>query len=314
MTPVSDPSAPSSSESPADGTSPSPSGDTEKQAEEQAKEQAKQRARAAKAARKESRAGVRAQAKAERKARRREEKATRPKWNDAKQFALVARCTHPRLALGLGVAIFAAAMLSGRGAAESVVAGGAVLVLQLLTGLLNDAFDRELDRRSGAPRKPIAEGRVPAGNAAFVATGLFLVLLPMAFQNGTLAGFLILAALLVALLHDRTLHRTPFSVVGWAATGVLLVFFLAYGGWGLGNHGSAPAPGMVLVGGLAGVCLHLATSLTHLPLDHAAGIKPFPLAIALRTGAPKLLLLTAALSAGTLVAFIIGALGPGLHG
>src|SRR5690348_12286770 len=68
------------------------------------------------------------------------------------------RCTHPKQSVLLGLAVGVAAALSGRPAREALVAGAAVLVAQLLLGLVNDVVDERADIRSGAAGKPVAEG------------------------------------------------------------------------------------------------------------------------------------------------------------
>ena len=47
-----------------------------------------------------------------------------------------------------------------------------------------------------------------------------------------MAGLFLLATLAVGYVHNRWLHTTPLSWVGWSATFALLVFFVTYGGWG----------------------------------------------------------------------------------
>src|SRR6476469_5117301 len=78
-------------------------------------------------------------------------------------------CTHPRQTLLMAVAIAVAALVSGRPLRESLVAGAAVLVVQAVLGIVNDARDGERDAASGATGNPVADGRIPAGNASFAA-------------------------------------------------------------------------------------------------------------------------------------------------
>ncbi|MGN6250878.1 MAG: UbiA family prenyltransferase [Marmoricola sp.] len=229
------------------------------------------------------------------------------------QWRLLLRAAHPRQALLLAVAIVVLAAYSDRGIGPSLVAGAAVLLVQLTAGLLNDVFDAPLDRRAGRARKPVATGELPAGNASFLAVVLGLLALPVSLQNGTLAGIALLLTLPVAFVHDRILRRTPASFLGWMATFALLPVFLAYGGWGGGRHGADPTWQFVLVSAFVGLCVHLGTALPDLVADNAAGVRSLPLVIALRIGAPRLLVVTVVLSAVVLAAFVAIGIDPGLR-
>jgi 4-hydroxybenzoate polyprenyltransferase len=200
-----------------------------------------------------------------------------------------------------------------RPAREIGVVAGAALLTQLLLGLLNDVCDRSLDLRAGNEAKPIAVGVVPVGNATWLMAVCFLLAVPMSLQSGSVAGLSLLATLPVGLLHNRWLHRTPLSFLGWAATFALYPAFLAYGGWGGGMHGSPPTLAITGAAAGLGVCVHLLTSLPDLVADNRAGIKPLPLVIALRTGAPRLLVLTSLLTVVALAALAVVALGAGVR-
>lgn len=226
---------------------------------------------------------------------------------------LLGRCAHPKLALVLALGTVVGALLVDRTFGQALIGGAAVLVVQLVAGLLNDVFDAPLDKRAQREDKPIADGRVPSGNATFVATALFLLAVPISLQSGVTAGLILLGTLVVAFVHNKALHRTPLSFVGWVVTLPMIGAFVS-----TADHHAAdvtatgPTTPMVLALALLGLCLHLITSLRDLPGDHAAGIKPLPLAIALRTGAPKLMYATIALTVVAAVVLISAALGPGL--
>lgn len=211
---------------------------------------------------------------------------------------------------GIGTAV--AAAVAGLEPGQAVLAGLAVLVVQLIAGLMNDAADAERDRAVQRPGKPIADGRVPRGNATFIATLLFLVAVPLSLQSGLRAGLYLLATLVVAFLHNRALHRRVTSFLGWVVTLPLIATFISYA-----DHGDAvggpPTIPMLLAAAALGLCLHLLTSLPDLPLDHQAGIRPLPLSIALRTGAPALMWATIVLTVLTGVALVMVALEPGLR-
>jgi 4-hydroxybenzoate polyprenyltransferase len=199
---------------------------------------------------------------------------------------------HPRQAVAFAVVVGALVALMGRPLREVLVSAAAVLAVQLLLGLLNDVWDVEEDQATQAPGKPVAAGHLPRGNATYAATVLLLLSVPLALQNGLLAGALLLGTLAVGAAHDRWLHRGLLSWVGWAATFALLTGFVSYGGWGNEAEGSAPVVAFTALAALLGVLVHVATSLPDLVTDHRGAVRHLPLRIALRTGAPKLFFAT----------------------
>jgi 4-hydroxybenzoate polyprenyltransferase len=220
---------------------------------------------------------------------------------------------HPVQAVLFAVAVGVLAGYSDRSVRESAVAAVAVLLVQLAAGLLNDVCDAPLDRRGKVSGKPIAAGDLPRGNATYVIAVLLLLALPAALQNGTLAGVALLATVPVAYVHDRILHRTAFSWLGWAATFALLCVFLAYGGWGGGRHGDTPTWQFAAISAVLGVCVHFLTTLPDLVDDNRSGVRNLPLRIALRTGAPRLLLATLVVSLLALAGWVVIGLDPGLR-
>lgn len=229
-----------------------------------------------------------------------------------RQIGLVLRSAHPKTAIAFGVGTVVAAVLIGRTFVEALVAGAAVLLVQLVAGLMNEVCDQDLDRRAGRPGKRIASGEVPPGNATFIATALFLLAVPVSLQGGVNGGLVLLGTLVVAFLHNRFLHRTPLSFLGWMVTLPMVATFVAHAHREVDLAEGVPPTEMLAVLAFAGLCLHLITSLRDLPFDHKSGIKPLPLAIALKTGAPKLLYATVVLSLGAAAALVYVALGPGL--
>jgi 4-hydroxybenzoate polyprenyltransferase len=208
------------------------------------------------------------------------------------QFRAFLRAVHPRQALAFAVAVGVLVALIGRPAREVLAAAAAVFVAQLIMGLVNDVTDVEADRRSGVSGKPVAEGIIPSGNATFAIAVLLLLALPLALQNGPEAGIFLLLTLAVGFVHNRWLHRTAWSWVGWSATFALLTYFVTLGGWGNQADGSEPFTSFVVLCAVLGLLVHFLTSLPDLVADNAAGVKHLPLRVALRTGAPRLLVLT----------------------
>jgi len=229
------------------------------------------------------------------------------------QLGLLVIAAHPIQAIVLGGLVGALALLSDRTLGQAVVAGLAVVIVQLALGLHNDVCDVALDRKAGRTSKPIAAGDLPSGNATYVAIVLLVLAIPVSLQSGTVAGVALLATLPIGYVHNRILHRTFASFLGWMATFALYPVFLAYGGWGGGRHGDDPTWQFIVVFALVGLCAHLATSLPDLVADNAAGVKSLPLRIALKTGAPRLLVVTVVLSVLVLAAVIVVGLDPGLR-
>jgi 4-hydroxybenzoate polyprenyltransferase len=220
------------------------------------------------------------------------------------QLRAFLRAVHPRQALAFAVVVGVLVALTGRPAREVLAAGAAVLVAQLLLGLLNDLFDVEIDQASGAPGKPIAEGLIPPGNASFAIVVLLLLVLPLSLQNGPTAALFLLASLVVGFVHNRWLKATALSWVGWSATFALLTYFVTYGGWGQEADGSAPFTSFVLLCALLGFLVHFLTALPDLVFDNVAKVRHLPLRVALRTGAPRLRLLTLVATALVLGAIV----------
>lgn len=225
----------------------------------------------------------------------------------------VVRCTHPKQALFLSVLIGALAAADGRPPREFLSAAAAVLLVQLSLGLSNDICDQAHDYRAETPKKPIANGRVDAGTASYVLMVLVLVSVPVSVQNGATAGAALLLTLPIGWIHNRWLHRTAFSFVGWTASAALYPAFLAYGGWAGTMHGGAPTWAVTLAAAGVGFCAHLVTSLGDLVADNKSGAQNLPLRIALRIGAPRLLFVTIVLTAAAVAGLVVAGLSVGLR-
>jgi 4-hydroxybenzoate polyprenyltransferase len=228
------------------------------------------------------------------------------------QFRSFVRAAHPRQALAFAVAVGLLVALMGRPAREVVSAAVAVFVVQLIMGLVNDLFDVDADRRSAAEDKPVAQGLIPPGNVSFATAVLLLLALPLSLQNGTEAGVVLLSTLVVGYVHNRWLHRTALSWVGWSLTFALLTYFITLGGWGREADGSAPITGFMLLCAVLGFLVHFLTSLPDLVVDNAAGVRHLPLRVALRTGAPRLLVLTLVATVVVLALLVYTALTAGI--
>lgn len=245
--------------------------------------------RAAKNAARASRKAEKKLAKARRKL---EPKPPREPIRPIYQLGLLTRSAHPLQALVLAVVVAGVAAGDHRGVGGTLVAAGGVLLTQLALGLINDAYDAHADARGERPKKPVASGALPPGNATYLAVVLVLASLPVAALNGTIAGAALLLTLPIGFLHNRILHRTPASFLGWMLTFPLLATYLAYGGWGAGKHGDMPTWQVLVSTAALGLTCHFLTSLPDLVVDHKAGLSELPLVIARRTGATVLLIIT----------------------
>lgn len=222
-------------------------------------------------------------------------------------------CTHPRQTLLMAVGIGVAALVAGRPLRECLVAGAAVLVVQAVLGILNDAGDRERDVASGARGNPVAEDRIPSGNATFAATCLAILAIPLALQNGTVAGLALLLTLVSGFLYEKALRRTPLSWLPWAVSFGLLPAFLSYGGWGGGVHGAPPTLVVTVLSALLGVGVHFLISLPDLVADNKTGLRHLPLRIALKVGAPRLLVISVAWTVLVAIGIVVALLSVGLR-
>jgi 4-hydroxybenzoate polyprenyltransferase len=223
--------------------------------------------------------------------RGRPRRATRRGWRETLPVALL-RCAHPRQALVVTLTMGGAAAVAGRSTREVGLVLATVLVGQVVLGWHNDVVDTERDRRHHRTDKPIALGHVDRGTVAFsLACGILLVV-PLSVANGVVAGVAHLAALLVAMVGNAgLLRRSRFSYLPWMASFGLLPAFLSYGGWAGEGDGGPPTIAMTVLAALLGIGVHVTRALPGLVDDDKDGNRTFPLRIALRTGAPRLLLL-----------------------
>lgn len=252
--------------------------------------------KAARAARKLDGKGAKATRKLDRKsakaARKLEPKAPREPIRPLYQAGLLLRSAHPIQSVIMAAVIAIVAAADHRGVGGTTVAALGVLVTQLSLGLLNDVYDAHSDARGERAGKPVASGQLPPGNATYLAIVLMILSLPVAALNGTIAGAALVLTLPVGFLHNRILHRTPASFLGWMVTFPLLTTYIAYGGWGGGKHGAMPTWQLLVATAALGLTCHFLTALPDLVADHKAGLAELPLVIARRTGATILLIIT----------------------
>jgi len=223
------------------------------------------------------------------------------------------RSAHPKQAAFLAAVLGVLAAVDGRAEREYLSAAAAALVVQLSLGLSNDLCDQHHDYRAQTQGKPIAAGTLLPSRASYWMMVLILLSVPLSVQNGGVAGLALLATLPIGWAHNRWLHRTAFSWLGWTLSAALLPAFLAYGGWAGGMHGDAPTYAVTGAAAAVGFCLHFVTTLGDLVDDNKSGARNLPLRIALRIGAPRLLVLTILLTTAAVAGLAVASLTVGLR-
>ena len=220
---------------------------------------------------------------------------------------------HPVLSLVIAAGVAAAAALSGRSLREVGLVLLTVLVGRATAGWLNDVADCERDVAAERLDKPVAQGWVHPGTVTFAVACATCLLVPLSISNGTPAGVAHLLSVAAAWLYNSRIKLTALSWLPWAVSFGLLPTFLSYGGWGGGLHGGPPNPLMTLLAALLGIGVHFLTALPDLVGDNHNGVRSLPLRVALRIGAPRLLLVTTIYVALVIGGLVVAGLTVGLH-
>ena len=220
---------------------------------------------------------------------------------------------HPALTLAIAVGVAAAAALSGRTAREVGLVLVTVVVGRATAGWLNDVADRERDLAVERLDKPLVRDWLHPGTVTFAVACATCLLVPLSISNGTAAGIAHLVSVAAAWVYNTRLKTTSLSWLPWAVSFGLYPTFLSYGGWGGGVHGGPAEPLMTLLAALLGVGVHVLVSLPDLVGDNRNGVRSLPLVIALKTGAPRLLLLTSVFLAAVTVGLVVTSLTVGLQ-
>jgi 4-hydroxybenzoate polyprenyltransferase len=204
---------------------------------------------------------------------------------------LLARAAHPRQAVLTAVAMAVAAAVSGRSPREVGLVAVTVLVGQALLGWDNDLADQRADRVDERTSKPLVAGTLDPGALSFALACAVLLVVPLSLSSGIDAGVAYLLSLAVGVLGNRLLRRGLWSWVPWAVSFALYPAYLSYGGWGGAADGHPPTVAITVAAALLGVGVHVLTSLRGLVDDNRAERRHLPLRLALRVGAPRLLVL-----------------------
>jgi 4-hydroxybenzoate polyprenyltransferase len=221
--------------------------------------------------------------------------------------------SHPVFSVAVAVGVAGAAALSGRTLREVGLVLVTVLVGRMTAGWLNDVADRERDIAVDRQDKPVAREWVDPGTLTFSVACATCLLVPLSISNGTVAGIAHLLSVAAAWAYNTRIKVTVMSWAPWAVSFALFPTFLSYGGWGGGVHGGPPTLVMTLLAALLGVGLHVQTALPDLVEDNRNKVRSLPLRVALKTGAPKLLVITLAFNALVVAGLVVAGLTVGLR-
>lgn len=205
----------------------------------------------------------------------------------------LARAAHPKLGLATAVGLAGAAALSGRSSLAVGMVLATTLVGQAVLGWHNDLVDRTRDTGHDRRDKPLVSGDLDASTLWFWLAVAVMVVVPLAVFHGVWAGLAYLGSLLVGILGNVLLRGGWLSWLTWAASYALLPAFLAYGGVGGQGRETPPEVSVTVLAAVLGVCIHVRVALPGLVADNQDGRRHLPLRIALRTGTPRLLWITA---------------------
>ncbi len=220
---------------------------------------------------------------------------------------------HPVQSLVIATGVAVAAVLSGRPLREVGLVLVTVLVGRLTAGWINDVVDRGRDAAVERTDKPVAREWLHPSTVTFTVACATCLLVPLSIANGVEAGIAHLLAVAFAWLYNTRIKLTALSPLPWALSFALYPAFLSYGGWGGGlRHGDPPSYTMTVLAALLGVCVHFLDSLPDLVGDHQNGVRSLPLRLALRVGAPRLLMLAGTATALVLAGMVVAGLTVGL--
>jgi hypothetical protein len=218
---------------------------------------------------------------------------------------LLVRAAHPRQALLTSAGLAIAAWLSDRPAREVGLVAVTVLVGQTVLGWDNDLVDEHADREDERLTKPLVGGGLDRGTLGFALACGVLLVIPLSLSSGIEAGLAYLLSLVAGMLGNRLLRNGRLSWLAWAVAFALYPAYLSYGGWGGSAEGRPPTFAMTVAAAMLGVGVHVLVSLRGLVDDNRAGRRHLPLRLALRVGAPRLLVLATLYSAVVLAAIAV---------
>lgn len=225
---------------------------------------------------------------------------------------LLVKAAHPKQAVLTALGLAIAAGIAGRPMREIGLVFVTVLVGQAMLGWDNDLVDRVRDERHDIPGKPIGSGLLDPGTAWFSLTCALLLVVPLSLSAGPRAGGAYLIALLIGLIGNRFLRGSVLSFLPWVLQFGLYPAYLAYGGWNGTGVDTPPTVVMTVLAGLLGLGVHFLRSLPGLVPDNKDGLRSLPLRFALKTGAPRLLVLSGVFTGAVVVAQLVAGQAIGL--
>lgn len=225
---------------------------------------------------------------------------------------LLVRAAHPKQAVVTALGLAIAAGMAGRPLREIGLVFVTVLVGQAMLGWDNDLVDRVRDERHDIAGKPIGSGLLDPGTAWFTLTCALLLVVPLSLSAGSRAGAAYLIALLIGFIGNRFLRGSVLSFLPWVLQFGLYPAYLAYGGWNGTGTDTPPTVVMTVLAGLLGLGVHFLRSLPGLVPDNKDGLRSLPLRFALKTGAPRLLVLSGVFTGAVVVAQLIAGQATGL--
>ena len=218
---------------------------------------------------------------------------------------LLAKAAHPKQALLTALGLAALAAVAGRPAREAGLVFATVLVGQTILGWDNDLVDRVRDERHGLPGKPVAQGLLEPGTVWFSLTCALLLVVPLSLSAGPRAGGAYLIGLLIALVGNRFLRGSVLSFLPWVLSFGLYPAYISHGGWNGVPSPTPPSVTVTVLGALLGLGIHILRALPGLVPDNADGLRSLPLRLALKTGAPRLLVIAGVFTGAVSVALVI---------
>ena len=224
------------------------------------------------------------------------------------------RSAHPLHALVTALVLGGAALATGRPVREAGLVVATVLVGQAVVGWHNDLVDRERDAAHDRPGKPLASGALDPGSVWFALACGVLLLVPLALGNGVTAGCAYLLSVAVALAWATS------SCAGRRSRGCRGRRRSACCRRSCRTAGGAARPRasrrrvlVTAIAALLGIAVHFLLALPDLVDDNADGLRHLPLRVALRTGAPRLLWITVAVTVFLAASLVVALATVGLR-
>jgi heme o synthase len=181
------------------------------------------------------------------------------------------RACHPEPTAAVTAVAGALAAAVGRGVPGTLAVVAAVLAGQLSVGWMNDYLDRDRDRRTGRPDKPLAAGALRPATLRRATVVAAVAVVPLSLLSGPVAGGLHLAAVGSAWAYNLRLKATALSVLPY-----LVSFGLLPASVTAGLPGHPVAAWVVAAGALLGAGGHFANALPDLADDLATGVRGLP--------------------------------------